>query len=185
MAEEDRSASPENAANKSKVYVNDPLHFKSFVNRYVEVKTNLGASLKGYVYTIDPVSESVILLRRQDDRISMDIIVGHSVSTIAHLPSDDASCDSIPDELLFVTEEQISDDESERRRVQLKAWLCANHIPVVEDGNMLVMEDVIVIDSPYGLKQCFVSNDVIMERVHNLLKQMPWITSGLLEKCDS
>lgn len=41
----------------SKVYENDPLHFKSFVNNYVEVKTNLGSSYKGFVYTIDPVSE--------------------------------------------------------------------------------------------------------------------------------
>ncbi|KAK3920640.1 Gem-associated protein 6 [Frankliniella fusca] len=176
MAEGDRSASDGGATPKSKVYLNDPLHFKSFVNRYVEVRTNLGASLKGYVYTVDPVSESVILLKRQDDRISMDIVVGHSVSSIAHLSPEDASCGSIPDEL-FVSEEQISEEESEKRRVQLKSWLCANHIPVVEDGNMLVMEDVIVIDSPYGLKQCFVSNDVIMERVHNLLKEMPWVST--------
>ncbi|XP_034257061.1 gem-associated protein 6-like [Thrips palmi] len=160
----------------SKVYENDPLHLKSFVNSFVEVKTNLGSSYKGFVYTIDPVSESIILLKRQDDRISMDIIVGHAVTSISRITvTEDVSSEPIPDEMLFVSGEQISEEEAESRRVQLKAWLCANHIPVVEDGNMLVMEDVIVIDSPYGLNQCLVSNDVIMERVHKLLKQMPWI----------
>ena len=109
----------------------------------------------------------------------MDIVVGHSVSSISHISSTDAqSSEPIPDELLFVTGENISLEEAESRRVQLKAWLCANHIPVVEDGNMLVMEDVIVIDSPYGLKQCLVSNDIIMERVHNLMKCMPWVDSS-------
>ncbi|KAJ1519478.1 hypothetical protein ONE63_004764 [Megalurothrips usitatus] len=168
----------EGSGNTSKVYVNDPLHLKSFVNCYVEVKTNSGSSIRGFVYTIDPVSESVILLKRQDDKISMDIVVGHSVSSITHITSpEDTPSEPIPDEMLFVTAEQISDEEAERRRVQLKQWLCANHVPVVEDGNMLVMEDVIVIDSPYGLNQCFVSNSVIMERVHKLLKQMPWVDS--------
>lgn len=54
MAIRNGSASP---AETSKVYLNDPLHLKSFVNSYVEVKTNLGSSFKGFVYTIDPVSE--------------------------------------------------------------------------------------------------------------------------------
>lgn len=109
----------------------------------------------------------------------MDIIVGHSVSSISHVSSssDDYS-EPIPDEILFITGDTISEEEAESRRVQLKTWLCANHIPVVEDGNMLVMEDVIVIDSPYGLRQCLVSNDIIMERVHNLMKQMPWVDAS-------
>lgn len=120
----------------------------------------------------------MILLKRKDDKISMDIVLGHSVANITPISSEDTSEESIPDELLFGTGEQISEEEAESRRVQLKAWLCANHIPVVEDGNMLVMEDVIVIDSPYGLNQCLVSNDVIMERVHNLMKKMPWVQSS-------
>lgn len=108
----------------------------------------------------------------------MDIVLGHSVANIIPIFCEDTSEEPIPDELLFGTGEQISEEEAESRRVQLKAWLCANHIPVVEDGNMLVLEDVIVIDSPYGLNQCLVSNDVIMERVHNLMKKMPWVLTS-------
>lgn len=129
-----------------------------------------------YYIFLNILNCSVILLRRVDDRISMDIVVGHAITDITRITvPGDAPSEPIPDEMLFVTGEQISEEEAESRKVQLKTWLCANHIPVVEDGNMLVMEDVIVIDSPYGLNQCLVSNDVIMERVHKLLKQMPWI----------
>lgn len=40
-----------------KVFINNPIHLKSYVQKYVEVKTADGNVHSGTVYTIDPVSE--------------------------------------------------------------------------------------------------------------------------------
>ena len=40
-----------------KVFKNDPVKFKSLVNKFVEVESVKGKKSSGIVYTIDPVSE--------------------------------------------------------------------------------------------------------------------------------
>jgi hypothetical protein len=40
-----------------RIFTNDPLHFKSLVNKVVEVETNGSSTLKGILFTVDPVSE--------------------------------------------------------------------------------------------------------------------------------
>lgn len=46
-----------------KIFTSDPIHFKSLVNNIVEVETVHGSSnLKGILYTVDPVSERLVII---------------------------------------------------------------------------------------------------------------------------
>lgn len=40
------------------VFTVDPIHLKSYVDRFVELKLANGETLNGTVYTIDPVSQT-------------------------------------------------------------------------------------------------------------------------------
>ncbi|XP_068085308.1 gem-associated protein 6 [Anabrus simplex] len=159
------------------IFKNNPIYLKSFVQKFVELITINGESHTGTVYTIDPVSESVILLKKNNDVISMDIIMGHAVKSLAVksgvLPVE-------PDEV-FPSESApgLSKEEINELRNKLKDWLCKNRLPIEEDGEILRLQGVLEIHPPYGINQCVSGNEIILGRVQQLITIMPTSVSHL------
>uniref|UniRef100_A0A1B6JC68 AD domain-containing protein n=1 Tax=Homalodisca liturata TaxID=320908 RepID=A0A1B6JC68_9HEMI len=157
-----------------RVFTNDPIHFKSLVNSIVEVETVHGSGThKGILFTIDPVSETVILLDPVEDYLNMKIITGLNVKNIKCIQS--TNVPKIPDNLFKEDwAKYISEEELESKRIKLRDWLLKNTIPIIESGKTLKLsDDMLIIEPPYGPEQCMSSNEIVLSKIQNLVKSMP------------
>ncbi|XP_049763696.1 gem-associated protein 6-like [Schistocerca cancellata] len=151
------------------VFVNNPIQFRSYVHKYVEVETTEGDVHKGTLYTIDPVSESVVLVNKNEDKLSMDIIMGHAVKSLQIKKS----CEEAPVDVFLKKDEEMPSGEIERRKGRLAGWLQKNRTPVEEDGQILRIGSVVEIHPPYGVDSCLSSNEIILDRIQKLMLSMP------------
>uniref|UniRef100_A0A1B6MFX3 AD domain-containing protein n=1 Tax=Graphocephala atropunctata TaxID=36148 RepID=A0A1B6MFX3_9HEMI len=156
-----------------KVFTNDPIHFKSLVNAVVEVETvNDSEVHKGILFTIDPVSETVILLNPVENNLKMEVILGFNVKNIKSVQT--TGVPGIPDNLFKEDwAKYISEEEVEQKRLKLKEWLVKNTIPITESGKVLKLADMLSIEPPYGPQQCMSSNEIVLNKIQNLIKSMP------------
>lgn len=67
----------------------------------------------------------------------------------------------------------LSENEVEKKRQKLKKWLEDNAVPISESDKQLKLDDILTIDPPYGLEQVMSSNEIVLERIQNLVKSMP------------
>ena len=71
------------------IFYTDPSEWMNYVGKEVCVTIETGESHTGWVYTIDPVSRSVVLLRfndtDDDDKIKVKVVMGHAVQSIVVL----------------------------------------------------------------------------------------------------
>lgn len=151
------------------VFVNNPLEFRSYVHKYVEVETVEGDIHRGTLYTIDPVSESVVLINKHEEKLSMDIIMGHAVKSLQMKKSPDVA----PEDSFLSEDKEVSPGEIENRRERLVRWLEKNRTPVEADGQILRIGNAVEIRPPYGIDNCFSSNEIILDRLQNLMLTMP------------
>lgn len=165
MKEDEVRPTPNNS-----VYKAHPVELKKFVQKFVEIVTIDDKKLVGTVYTIDPVSESVILVTQKDDKTCMDIVLGHAVKSLVIKSS---TVQHEPEDLFTSVAVKIKKEEVELRKHKLKNWLCRNRIPVKEDGELLRVKDALVIHPPYGKEQCLSGNEIILGRVQTLIATMP------------
>ncbi|PSN33120.1 hypothetical protein C0J52_15545 [Blattella germanica] len=148
----------------------NPVELKEYVHKSVEIVTIDGEKITGTIYTIDPVSESVILLTKKNEKSCMDIVMGHAVKSIVV----SSSCvQPEPDDLFPTVSVNISKEEVQQRKQKLKNWLCSNRIPIEEDGDLLKVKDALQIHPPYGQEHCLSGNEIILGRVQTLIASMP------------
>ncbi|XP_015600758.1 gem-associated protein 6-like [Cephus cinctus] len=165
------SASEENQSSFShKVFKNDPLLFKSYVNKKVIIITQDKNTHTGIVYTIDPVSESVVLLNPGvDDKMQMKIIIGHAIKDI--IESSEPNPSPIP-ELFLAPSVKLPASVVSAKKEKIKKFLLENRFPVLEDKEILQIEGVLSIEPPYGLEQCICNNEIILARIQSLLSDL-------------
>ncbi|ELU02772.1 hypothetical protein CAPTEDRAFT_164594 [Capitella teleta] len=156
----------------------------SLINRSVNVKTNKGDSYAGYVYTVDPVSQSVVLVRLSDDSrevASLKVVFGHAVESIA---ADEAAKSLTAEEKeflekLFKPEEIVHDQESVlEHRGKLWKWLVDNKVPVnltidFDGAECLNISDALLIRPPYTSNDCQCANVIMLSKVQTLIANMP------------
>ncbi|XP_071130428.1 gem-associated protein 6-like [Mytilus edulis] len=160
------------------IFIKDPDEWMQYVYKQVNVLVEDGSEYTGWVYTIDPVSECIVLMTFNDDNTKMDIINGSSVSSISIIDEDTelhvkAKLDAMfrPKETSLLTEEEL---ESLKKR--LKLWLIKNRLPVQLTGNndeILSISDALFIEPPYGADNCRSTNEIILGRIQGLIKNMP------------
>lgn len=71
-----------------------------------------------------------------------------------------------------ITDSSGSKKSHTERKEKVKAWLLKNMIPVTEEGDILKM-DSLQIHPPYGIEQCYCSNQIVLSRIQTLLSAMP------------
>lgn len=84
------------------------------------------------------------------------------------------SNDIIVNHDLFKNEEikVLTDGEKTNRRRKLLSWLQTNMIPITEDGEVLRLKDVLTIYPPYNSNNCMSKNEIILEKIQNLITSM-------------
>ncbi|XP_076173259.1 gem-associated protein 6 [Ptiloglossa arizonensis] len=157
----------ENSNWSHNIYKSDPLLFKSYIGMEVDILTIDGITTFGIVYTVDPVSESVVLLQTcQHNRLK--IIFGHAIKNI-NIRSD-KPCD-LP-ELFMNTPKNLFQSSLEERKSAVIKMLQQNRFSVKEEEDILTIENVLSIKPPYESRDCICANSIILGRIQNLLSRI-------------
>ncbi|XP_071521541.1 gem-associated protein 6-like [Panulirus ornatus] len=165
------------SVNKSHtVFNNDPVKHHSMVHCRVVVTTTSHKEHTGWVHTIDPVSESVILVEFDDSGGKEVVIVfGYNVKTIRVIDSSPpAGLGAAIDNIFRKEQVRYSNKELTARRESLCVWLAENRVPytVREDMSIQVLQ-VAVITPPYEPQSVQCTNEVVLDKVMKLVQQMP------------
>ncbi|CAD6211896.1 GSCOCG00003887001-RA-CDS [Cotesia congregata] len=148
------------------VYKNNPLLFKSYINKHVIITADDSSVHQGIVYTVDPVSESVILLEpAEEGKFNGKIIIGHSIRNIEI--STNPGID-LPD-LFPANEKKLTAAELNERREKIKERLAINLFNPVDNNGVLEIQGVFSIEPPYERENCVCTNPIVMSRLLGII----------------
>ncbi|KAK0089722.1 hypothetical protein PV325_005869 [Microctonus aethiopoides] len=151
-----------------KIYNNDPLLLKSYINKQTQITTEDSTIHQGILYTVDPVSESVVLIERENEKFHAKVIVGHSIKNIQVISN---SALHLP-QFFSISHHSMTDAELSIRRVEIKKLFTHNRFPVTENNDVLEIEGMLFIEPPYNLENCICTNPIILNRVYDILSQL-------------
>uniref|UniRef100_A0A9J8D6Z5 Gem nuclear organelle associated protein 6 n=1 Tax=Cyprinus carpio carpio TaxID=630221 RepID=A0A9J8D6Z5_CYPCA len=136
-----------------------PQHWHELVNHEVCVTNRDQQRFEGRVFTVDPVSASVVLVSVQEsERPSVRVILGHAVTDV---------------QILRRGTEETDAEELKSRRESVRLWLEQNRVPVTEDGEVLRVANALTISAPYRPGDCSSANEIILSRVQSLVESRP------------
>ncbi|TRY82630.1 hypothetical protein DNTS_032575 [Danionella cerebrum] len=149
-----------------------PRQWHEFVNKEVCVTARDQHSYTGHVFTVDPVSASVVLVSPAGpERPSVTMVLGHAVQEVQVLSAGTEEALSCMKHLFTPGHTAtFSAEELGARRESLCAWLQKNRVPVHEEGEMLRVADTLTINAPYGPGDCTCNNEIILARVQSLIQ---------------
>ncbi|KAM4603452.1 gem-associated protein 6 [Polymixia lowei] len=151
-----------------------PLNWEKYVNKLVNVTAH-GQQHRGWLFTVDPVTASVVLVSFRDaGGAEVRVVMGHAVQQVEILQDGDEEITSRL-RAVFVrqAERPLSSEELRQRREDLRRWLEKNRIPVEEQGDALRVADVLTVNAPYRASDCCSSNEIILARVQSLVEGNP------------
>lgn len=127
------------------------------------------------MFTVDPVSASVVLVSVQEnERPSVRVILGHAVTDVQILRRGTEETERQMESVFMPDRAQIlSVDELKSRRESLRLWLEKNRVPVTEDGEVLRVANALTISAPYRPGDCSSSNEIILARIQSLVESNP------------
>ncbi|EFN79897.1 gem-associated protein 6 [Harpegnathos saltator] len=148
------------------IYKNDPILFNSYVGKEVKITMKDEDVHCGIVYTIDPVSESVVLLQpKEPTTYSLKIVSGHSVKNIEIISAEER----IVPELFLPSCTNFSQAAITNRKNTIKQLFLENRFSVKEEGDILKIEDTVTVEPPYYPQNCKCTNSIILSRIQNIL----------------
>ncbi|XP_077533641.1 gem-associated protein 6-like isoform X1 [Haemaphysalis longicornis] len=155
----------------------DPLLLLSYVHKLVRVETVDGMVLAGYVKTVDPISDSVVLVMLDDGRPStVHVVLGHAVKSVT-VVSDASPEEKELLEQLFVPKcDELSSEQLQERKEKLRSWLSSKRIPVSEsegEPGVLVIAGSVRFMPPYGPENFHCANSLVLDRMRGIVSQMP------------
>ncbi|XP_068225491.1 gem-associated protein 6-like isoform X2 [Palaemon carinicauda] len=163
-------------AEKHKIFTNDSVQQLALIHTRVEISTKNKQTHVGWVYTIDPVSESVILVDLANENTAeVKFVSGYNISHLEILEDKPPPGlgDTI-DRLFMKKQVNYSNREIVERRESLCVWLAGNRVPyTIKDDMSIEVLQTAVIAPPYepGSIQC--TNEVVLDKVMKLVQQMP------------
>ncbi|XP_011502635.1 PREDICTED: uncharacterized protein LOC105366027 isoform X2 [Ceratosolen solmsi marchali] len=114
-----------------KIYTSDPILYKSYVNKKVTITTEDSNVHIGFVYTIDPVSESIVLMQPKEgeEKMQLKIIMRGAIKKF------ECSFDNefLLPEMFVAPEIHMPEQELMKRKYSVVKLLLENHFPVSED----------------------------------------------------
>ncbi|XP_053490828.1 gem-associated protein 6 [Ictalurus furcatus] len=152
-----------------------PQEWFKFVNQEVKVTAQDQQQYEGFVFTVDPVSSSLVLVTFEEKRsASVRVVLGHAVRDVQLLRAGDEETERKMRSLFVPAASQdFSTEELEERKEDLRAWLEKNLVPVTDEGDVLRVANVLTVSAPYGPEQCSSSNEIILARVQSLVESKP------------
>ncbi|XP_043920958.1 gem-associated protein 6 [Protopterus annectens] len=151
-----------------------PAEWQEFLNKEVSVTDNEKSCHQGWVFTIDPVSGTIVLVQFLEDRQpSVVAVMGHAVQKVEVLREGDNSMSEKLTALLMPERQAYSQKQLEQKKQTLKDWLLKNRIPVTEQGRnkeVLCVAGVLTVAPPYRSEDCSSSNQIILSRIQSLIQ---------------
>ncbi|KAM6972474.1 gem-associated protein 6 [Aplochiton taeniatus] len=150
-----------------------PLEWNTYVNQEVLVTVHEKQQVRGWVYTVDPVSASLVLVRFNAlSQASVTVVMGHAVEQVEILQeADQDTAQRLGSVFHHQATPALSPAQLQVRRDSLRLWLEQNRVPVQEDGKTLRVAGVLTISAPYGAQDCSSPNEIILARVQELLER--------------
>lgn len=140
----------------------------------VSIELDDGQEVCGLVYTVDPVSDTFVLVNFIDDKMKVEIVLQHAISSITVLNEDvDLNKQRLDNLFRPVGQERLTDEDVKRRQNIVKLWLLKNRLPVEVNGELLSVAEALVIEPPYGPENCISINEIILGKIQGLIKNMP------------
>ena len=144
-----------------------------------------GEELQGWVYTIDPVSLTIVIAKNIDenDVDTQDIpdsrpivfVMSKAVKELRVLETTSTEPKWL--QKFAVKEQQnFTNDELQKRRANLVDWLNKNRVPIIDDSAESKIVKVLgglVIEPPYDMDSCKGTNEIVLNRIRKLISSMP------------
>ncbi|XP_010896864.1 gem-associated protein 6 [Esox lucius] len=156
-----------------------PLEWCKYVNKKVKVTAHEKHQFDGWVFTVDPVSASIVLVTFQEKggTATVRVVTGHAVQEVEILQEgNEETARRLRDTFMPLGGQVLSLEELRCRKESLRMWLEKNRIPVEEEGETLRVANVLTVSAPYGAENCSSSNEIILARVQNLMEGNPGLT---------
>ncbi|XP_066503915.1 gem-associated protein 6 [Hoplias malabaricus] len=149
-----------------------PQEWQKYLNHEVKVTGIDKQQSEGWVFTVDPVSASVVLVSFQEKgEPCVKVVLGHAVREMEVIREGDGEMEKKLRSLFMqVGGQAFSAEELKERKEDLRRWLEENLIPVTVEGDVLQVANVLTISAPYGAEQCSSSNEIILARVQSLVE---------------
>ncbi|KAK6636242.1 hypothetical protein RUM43_009900 [Polyplax serrata] len=153
------------------IFLTDPTEQLKYIDKNVRLVLVTGDVLIGTVYTIDPVSQSIVLTvgNNETSKPTVTVVMKHAIQSMEFALDGKPNLNVILEEILTTGETSTS---TKCLKAEVKRWLEKNMIPVIEQADILKIDNL-EIHPPYGPDQCFSGNPIVLLRVQGLLRQMP------------
>ena len=162
------------------IFTTDPAEWMQYVYKEVCVTVESGETFTGRVYTIDPVSQTVVLASMDGQKVTkIRAVLGHTVQNMIVLDDNVEKYREVLDVLFCPVDDKISalsPEELKQKQEKLRLWLLKNRIPVSVSGDnseLLMVSDALTIEPPYGVANCLSTNEIILGRIQGLVTSMP------------
>ena len=157
--------------------------WSEYVGKNIQIQCKNGETQSGHCYTIDPISNTIVLLYFSEGSPKIRFVLEHAIEAVSQL---DQNCDSeiLPEEFITQLDGFLFDKagfsrsckpiQLEVRRLKLKKWFHLNRLPVEEEGLILsVANGQAMIEPPYTINSCRSANTIVLDRVMKLVKSCP------------
>ncbi|XP_043277375.1 gem-associated protein 6-like [Venturia canescens] len=151
------------------VYKNDPVLFKNYTNKRCTVTATDNSVHTGIVYTVDPVTESIVLIEKENTpEQRLKFVIGHAVQKVDVLSEE---LGQLP-QLFQEHTPGISKAAIMGRKQAVLNILLENRFPVQENGDIIEMENVFTIKPPYAPEDCISMQPLVLTSLHKILSQL-------------
>lgn len=161
-----------------------PDELRNFVGSFVEITLCEPKKLQGWVYTIDPVSYTVVIAKEteenSDNSKPVVIVMAKAIKQINIVKTTKTQPEWFND---FASKKkyEYTREELEKRKACVVEWLNKNRVPIVknspEDGGessrSIQVIGGLVIEPPYDADSCQGTNEIVLERIRKLINTMP------------
>lgn len=156
-------ACPSADGNYSKL-IDDPEALLQFVDKHVKVQLIKNSSLTGFVHSIDPVSNSIIISAPQEDSYQTVLVPGHAILDITETITNI----NPPAKKILALD---ANSNMERKEKILK-WLKWNLLPITEDGDKIVFGNASLLP-PYSVMDICTDNPMVAIQMRKIIEKMP------------
>ena len=140
--------------------------------------SGLGTSVSGGLLAVDPVSDTAVLveLAGEGDLATQNIVIVPLVNWESLQVLD--SSQSMQERVRAVRGEtaprhSLSPSQLASVRAQTVAWLRRNGLPVEVEGEEVVIAGMVRLEPPYSPDSCQADNEIVLNRVSTILRDMP------------
>lgn len=123
---------------------------------------------------------SLVLVNfRKEGGATVQVVMGHAVEQVQILQAaDQETAERLQACFLPPAIQCLSPEKLRRRKSKTRIWLRKNQVPVEEEGDNLRVAGVLTIAAPYRPEDCCSSNQIILDRIQKLIRNL------VLEKTD-